>query len=396
MRETGALTGLLALMCIAVGCDKADSTASPTQSDAGGGVAMDATSAKSDASSEPDQGVPDAAAKASPPLPLRLPWTTAPLAPEDVAKIATDATPIGKLSGEVYGKDSPVYKVLRHDCGAGTILQAVYQHEGKVQVTPGMPVRFFGLATGKPVRYGEGEFEVTVDFKEDAPQRLQGALSIGYVEEGRLKLYAHLEVDGAPTVGLVPPKLSGEGKLPSFPQCVSSGYIRLKEKGQPEQFGYVNALDAPPGVASIRPMLSAQDGLRIHIVPPPGAKGVKTEAPMELVKAKEKRTYPAVVLVDAWHLPELAAPAEANGGNVGREQTVGVTRGTIEFEISGKGSKQRVHALLRNVEIPELVEGRLRGRQLEELEIDASLFGPKGGTLPPAPTWWQAPPKQGK
>lgn len=392
-RNRGVLRGFFVLclcFCALAACDRKQpkgAGSSEAKTDDAGGAESAADAAVD--SSATEQDVPTTVE--APAEPIRVPWTTPPRELKALRTAFPD-TPVGTLSGEIFGTDRPVRHIIRAQCGAGSVLQAVYEDaEGTLRVTPGMAVRFFGLQTGHPATYSEGDFGLTVDFDHDTPERLAGHLRITYQERGLEKVYADLKVDGAPTTMLLPPRVEGKGRMPLFEQCFPNGYFRAVEEDGTEHHGLLHVTDVKgKGAPLARPLFGEGTGLRIFVLPPKPNKAVETEAPLELAEARQPGTRPAAVLIEAFRVPELTAPSQAQSGNIGEEKTVQVHEGTAQFEVGREGGAPRLTMVLRDVKIPMLLDGPLHGKTFSVIEIDAHPTPPgEVATTPgPTPSWW--------
>ncbi len=332
----------------------------------------------------------DVGAAANTPAPIEAPWTRRPEAlsalEEEVA-----GRDIGRLSGEIFGQDRVVRHVVRAQCGAGSVLQVIYDEDGALRVTPGMAVRFFGLQTGQPVTYTEGDFEITVDFDHDTPDRLAGHLRITYREDGVERVYADLNVDGRPSTMLRAPNLRGKGRMPLFEQCFPNGYFRAVEADGTEHRGLLHVTDVKERGAPLATLLfGVGTGVRVFVVPPRPNRPFETDNALELAEARAPGTRPAAVLASAFHVPELTEPSDARAGNIAEEQSVHIHSGTAEFALRREGGTWHFTMAARDVEIPVLLDGPLHGKTFAVIEIDAYPTPP--GEVPElsdaAPDWW--------
>lgn len=368
----GFFVWVTALSVVAAGCEKKpeeqETGAATIVVDAGG---ADGSVSTRDASAGVESMEP---AEALTRTPLRLPWVDR---PSTLDELDLPTEPIGTLSGEIFGKERPVRAVSRVDCGAGTILQAVFEDErGELRVTPGMGVRFFGLPKDE-VSYQDKDFELTLSFSHDTPERLKGALSISY---GEGRTYAELEVDGDPLPFLLEPRLAGDGEVPLFEGCFPNGYVLIEDAEGDEHRGYVNATryDAKGhGAVVVKPLLHANAGLEIAI----GLRDKDAEhtEPVALPLAEGRNPVAGqdvVVFVEAWYAPELAPPAEAAGMNIGKQQKVNVRDGEAEIALTKQRGKWYLELTLTDVRVPSLIDGPLSGRTLRRVEIAAWPVAP--------------------
>ena len=327
------------------------------------------------------------------PVPLAPPWRTGRRTLSEVAT-AFPAEPIGTLSGVLYGTDRPVRAIVRADCGAGTVLQAVYETpDGALQVTPGMALRFLGLATKRPATYSEGDFEVKMAFDRDDAELLSGSLDITFHGRGKAEPYASLRVAGKPLTTMLEPRVDGAKELPGFEHCMPNGYMRVVEADGTEHLGlvHVTRLEKASGL-SVRALLTESSGLRIVI----GRRDIAqpTAQPVALGLADARKLAAGedtVVLVEAWHLAQLAPPAEATGVNLGTERTVQVREGSTTLTLTKPRGRWKLDLTLSDVSIPILIDGPLRGKKLETVQIAAWPSPPAmvPEELGSPPQWWR-------
>lgn len=357
---------LSAAIVAAVACDKRpDKPESNAQSQPDvGAQAAASTDARLDIDADATSGQ-----AATPPQPFDPPWTE--LAPSwnEVASAVADQE-IGKMSGEAWGTDAVVRGVVRSQCGSGALIQVVFEGEQGLRVSPAMPVRFIGLATGQPVTYREGNFEVTLNFERDDAERLAGSLKIAYEEHGQDKTFIDLVVDGKPMPMLLEPKLDGEGRLPEFHACHPSGRFYARTTDGRQASGYVYGARSEDGQRIvIVPLLTANTGLRVVAF----SRDVLGE-PWTVDLSKDVSDAPVQVGITAFYTPELTAPETARGPNIGNEQTVTVRRGSVEVGWAKRKKNPFVTLKLRDVQIPELIAGPLRGITFEEFVIEVEGY----------------------
>jgi len=389
----GTLRGFFVLLVCsgaAFSCDKsapADGPAGPTP-DAAALVpqARDAT---------PDVGASEVAVAPTevPPPALRPPWTDPPVTLSALEK-SLPAEPIGTLTGVIFGESRPVRAVVRAACGAGTVLQAVYENEeGRLMVTPGMAVRFLGLPSNA-ASYQDAGFDVTVHFPHDDSDRLQGTLDIRYEEHGEVRSYAKLVVDGDPLETLLEPRLSGDGNVPMYEHCLPAGYALVVEGDGTEHRGYLSAIHVPEsGAIILRLLLAEGSGLQIIV----GLRDPKKPIvePLKLTLTEARKPGPgqeAVAFVEAFDVAELAPHSEATGINVGSEKTVNAREGLAEFSLTKVRGKWYLDMTLSDVAISTLIDGPLRGKKLSKIRI-AAWPAPRGtapAELGTAPAWWSS------
>lgn len=328
-----------------------------------------------------DAGAADAAkplAVPAPPAAFAPPWTT--LAPPwEELKKSLAGVEAGKMSGEAWGTDTVVRGIVRAQCGSGAMLQAVFESKDGFGVTPAMPLRFFGLQTGKAVTYTENNlFTVTVNFSEDTPERLAGSLRITYEEHGKDKTFIDLTVDAKPMPMLLEPRLQGKGNLPEFPACHPSGRFYAKTADGRTALGFLNATVSEDGaVVVMTPLLSPQTGIRVVAMSREGLR-----EPWTLDLGRDAEGAPARMLVTAFYTPELTSPSTAEGGNIGTEQVVTVRQGQATIQYA-RGKRPEVKIRMEELRIPELLEGPLRGTTFSEFVIEA--VGHPGDVYPGAP-----------
>ena len=373
--------------CVVMLCAACDKTSTPSKNvaaaDAGSTDAGTADALGTDDATAPEDGFVDAGvARAPEPEPFDPPWTVA-NPPWAELKESIAGQDVGRLSGEIYGDDKVVRAVVRTQCGGGTMLQAVYQDERRLRVTPAMPLRFIDLATGKAVTYEENEFRVTVDFDEDRPDRLKGHLKIEYDDEGEGKSYVDLKVDAEPLDLPLEPRLEHDERVPEFHPCHPSGWFRARAADGREAEGMLNATLSPDGNAAvISVLLSPQTGLRIVVVRRKGAEG-----PVEIDLGDVDDTADLKIIPEAFFRPELTDASEALGGNLGAEETANLRRGNVVVAFAD-GKRPKVSLRFTELAIPMLLDGPLRGTTFDELKIEARAFPAETyPSLPPKPSW---------
>lgn len=395
-RNRGGLRGFfvvgIAGAFLAGSCDKSgassDAPPAPTpKPDAAQPARVDAAVPESAGASDTGS-VTSPAVEEAPPA-LALPWQTPTPTLED---LALPATPVGTLSGVIFGEDRPVRAVVRAACGAGTVLQAVYENpKGQLRVTPGMAVRFFGLPS-KTASYEDGDFAVTASFAHDEPQRLQGTLDIRYGEEVASKTYARLQVDAAPVRMLMEPRLDGDGNVPRYDHCLANGFVRVQEADGKVHHGYANAIDVPANGASIlRVPLAENAGLQIVMARRDPKKPIAEPLQLTFAEARKPAVgQEAAIFVEAWWVPELAPPSEARGINTGTEKTVNVREGKAELRLTKIRGKWYLTLNLSEVSVPTLIDGPLHGKKLSMVQI-AAWPVPVGDrpVLGDPPEWWK-------
>ena len=366
---------LFGALIVALGCDgnkPAESASPPPEPDAARAPVPDAATADA---AEVSADLTEAA-----PVPQALdpPWTT--LAPSwKEVKAQVSEQDIGRMSGQAWGDDVVVRGIVRTQCGSGAILQAIFQGKKGLQVTPPMPVRFFGLGTKKEVTYQEGTFMVTVNFSHDDDTRLAGSLQITFDEDGKEQKFIELKVDGTPIPMLLEPQLSGEGRLPEMHNCYPNGRFvaRTADGRQARGFVHIGMSDDRRGVVAI-PLLTPQTGLQIAAA----SRDRLTEKWHEDLSA-ETATAPRKVVIEAFHTPQLTSPEQAASGNLGTQQKVTVRRGNVEVFWDSKSKAPKVSMRLTDLDIPELIEGPLRGTKIQELVIEG--VGVTQGKYPKPP-----------
>lgn len=364
----GLVRGLFLSAMVAglwAGCDKAPPAKKPDVSAAPADVGeahVDAGSAAVAADAAPDLPPP-------PPPEFTPPWTT--LAPtlKELDKQLGD-TQVGKMSGEAWGTDAAVAAIVRAQCGSGSLLQAVFRTAKGLRVSPAMPVRFFGLATKKPVTYKEGAFTVTANFSEDTPERLAGSLKIVYDEHGQEKTFIDMTVDGKPLPMLLEPRMDGKGTFPEFRACHPSGRFYAKTADGRVVQGLLNASLSSDGTGAVLTALfTDQTGLRIVAY-----SANPLDKPWTIDLSKDTEGSPVRLVVDAFYTPELTSPETALGGNIGSEKTATARQGLAELTWQRRSKRGTIGLRFKDLRIPELLDGPLRGTTFTELVIDAVGF----------------------
>lgn len=374
----GMVRGLFAcaaLVFATSACDKSPDSKNAT---------VDAAMTTAATATTPDGGVDvavDVATELAEPEPVEIspPWKSASPPWEELKKSIADKQ-VGTLSGEMFGEEKPIRAIVRSHCGGGAVLQAVWEAETGLQVTPGMPVQFFDLATQNLVSYNDGNFDVTLNFEEDSGERLAGTFRIGYSQRGEPKTFIDMQVDGEPLSMLLRPRMPGEGQFPEFHSCHPSGrfYVRLPD-GR-ETSGLLNATASKNGKALVATvLLDEQTGLRFVV----GKIEEGWKGPAAIDLESPAADAPIRVLVESFHTPELTAASEAKAGNIGREKTSNVHRGTGTVTWSMQAGRPRVELEVTDLAIPVLLDGPLRGTTLSKVKIDAVAYRPGEYPTPP-------------
>jgi hypothetical protein len=306
----------------------------------------------------------------------------------------TTAEPRGTISGEAFGENSPLYALVRNECGEGTVIRAIFRAdpEGELQVSPPIPLQFYGLQTGRPVTYDDNDFEVTVDVEIDTEKRFKGEVKVTFNRLGEENVYAHIVYDGPPVLEVVPPSLKGKGDLVHHPSCYPSGYVSLTEKDGTTQTGLVRIVDLEKrGAAYSRVMIGSDTSLQILVVSRDPKSGIDPAQTVLLEDAR--RTDGEVgVLFDVSYRPELTVPAEAIGANLGTLKKTKVIDGKATVRIWTEAGKTYFEGIFENVAISSIFEGPITGRNFEKIHIYGRMVDPdeRPTSLPEPPDFYKA------
>lgn len=301
-------------------------------------------------------------------------------------------TPIGKISGEIYGKDNDVYSVSKTQCGEGSVLQVVFKSGEDFQISPPIPVRFLGLATKKTVSYEEGRFKISVDFSEDSPDKLKGNFRIDFVDnDGNQKNYINLNVDGATKSYLLPVKMKGSGTLPKYEWCAPTAYVGVKQKDKDWIYGYAHITNVKnANIPKVRMMLSDRDGIDMLLIPLARGLEIPDGTKIDIATAREAGKNPAVLKIETWRLDEIAKPEAATGGNLQKLATALLLDGSAVVGLK-KGKPWNVDIQIKDFEISSLMVGPFQDEAFSEIRVFGNLGEPNemASSLPKKPDWWK-------
>ncbi len=374
----------IVLVCAVLsGCDSkapkaADAGAPPVADASGGDAAVDAAASDTRVVEE------------APPGPLPTSPLAPPASPSDVEKLAP-AESFGTISGPIFGAGSKIHAMIRTSCGDGTVLKPIFRRapDAKLEVGTAIPLQFYNLATGRPVTYNEGDFEVTVNFAEDSDERLRGKLKITFEELGEEKTYAEIEYDGPTISTMVPPSMEGSGNVVTYPKCFPNGYFQLVEKDGSTTYGLTRIVDVE-GAAIAQLMVGEASMMQIMATARDAKKGID---PAQKVESSEARRTAGNVamLFDVIHRPQLIEPAEAVGANLGTVQQAKMVEGTATLRIYKSGGNRYFDAAFDDVRVSSILDGPLSGREFESMKIWGRMDATEEiePNMPDAPDWYK-------
>jgi hypothetical protein len=292
-----------------------------------------------------------------------------PLSPAKIADIVS-SEPVGTITGEVFGDGSPLYGLARNSCGDGTVLRPIFRRSAgrPLEVGPPIPLRFYGLATKRPVTYDEKAFRVTVDFDHDTAERLAGKLRITYREAGDEKVFVDLEHDGAPLPYVVPPKMTGDGNMATYSSCYPSGYYAITDSGGDVLHRGLVRIVELEGAAYTQVLFGDDTALQILMASRDPKKGIDPAQTVTLAEAR-RTTGDVGLLVDVSHRPQLTSPAEAIGANLSTMQKSKVVDGKATIRIYREAGKRWVDATFEDLQLSSIIEGPLSGQRFATLRI---------------------------
>ncbi len=321
---------------------------------------------------------------------IAFPYTIAPPFSELKKELTT---PIGKVSGDIFGSDNDVYAVSRTNCGDGSVLQIVYKSGTEFQVSHPISVPFLGLNTKKPVSHTDSNgFTITVNFVEDRPEKLAGSLRIDFSDhEGKKKNYIDFKIDGQPRAYLLPTKMKGKGTLPTYASCAPTAYVGIKQPTKDWVYGYahirnVGGMDLP----EIRLMFSDRDGMDLVLIPLKRGQEIPANSKIDVATARKRGKNPAVLKIETWRIDEIAEPVDAIGANLNKLAKTLLLNGKATVGLK-KAKPWNVDIRLEDFSISSMMTGPFQDEVFSEIRIFGNLGaeGEMKSALPARPDWWR-------
>lgn len=297
-------------------------------------------------------------------------------------------TPVGTLSGEMYGSQDLV-GITRASCGEGVLIQPIFRGKKGLQV--GIPIRLeLGhLTTTQPVRYRDRDFDVEAHFTEDSPERLKGMVKITHSVDGPTRTLVTLDVDAKPVEGQLQPALDTQKNPPFYEHCTPTGYFRAQIG--PKTFkGYVNVRNIGKKAAPLISIpVTPYDRLEFFFISPKPNHEFKEPVKFDLSNANQPEGAAAVLMSKIVQLRPVVEPLDATTRNLSVAREATLLEGSAEVTLIKQGTRWRVTLELENLRMPDGIKGPLEGALFERIDIEANLGdGSATPAVDGAPDWW--------